>query len=280
MARIDVDQIYEVTKEHYNKAKNSLTIVHRALYESASAISDTIPGYKADFLEFGSYAKDNFTVLFVDMRNSTKRAEKLGAEKTFLSMHAYIPALLQVVECYQGKVVDIMGDGIMVFFGGRSSGMAKNLAVQNAGLCGKDMLCVREKVINPILKEDDIDMYVISNTTKANGASVIVYSDALQQVAENLGSDLYILPSSIHEVLALPVGNKDVDSLEEMVRCVNQTEVSPTEVLSDNVYKYDAESRTLSLASAKAETVKETAVCEPSGYTGTVNEVARPRHHR
>ena len=47
-----------------------------------------------------------------------------------------------------------------------------------------------------------------------------------------------------------------------------------------NVYKYDAESRTLSLASAKAETVKETAVCEPSGYTGTVNEVARPRHHR
>lgn len=61
-----------------------------------------------------------------------------------------------------------------------------------------------------------------------------------------------MLPSSIHEVLALPVGNKDVDSLEEMVRCVNRTEVSPTEVLSDNVYKYDAESRTLSLASAKA----------------------------
>lgn len=137
-----------------------------------------------------------------------------------------------------------------------------------------------EDIIENQLKEDDVDMYVISNTTKANGASVIVYSDALQQVAENLGSDLYILPSSIHEVLALPVGNKDVDSLEEMVRCVNQTEVSPTEVLSDNVYKYDAESRTLSLASAKAETVKETAVCEPSGYTGTVNEVARPRHHR
>ena len=94
-----------------------------------------------------------------------------------------------------------------------------------------------EDIIENQLKEDDIDMYVISNTTKANGASVIVYSDALQQVAENLGSDLYILPSSIHEVLALPVGNKDVDSLEEMVRCVNQTEVSPTEVLSDNTYR-------------------------------------------
>lgn len=180
MARIDVDQIYEVTKEHYNKAKNSLTIVHRALYESASAISDTIPGYKADFLEFGSYTKDNFAVLFVDMRNSTKRAEKLGAEKTFLSMHAYIPALLQVVECYQGKVVDIMGDGIMVFFGGHSSGMAKKIAVQNAGLCGKDMLCVREKVINPILKEDGIEWKIDFGVGVAFG-DVIVTKIGVEQ---------------------------------------------------------------------------------------------------
>ena len=44
----------------------------------------------ADYLEFGSYDKDNFAVLFVDMRNSTTRAQRLGAEKTFLSMHAYI----------------------------------------------------------------------------------------------------------------------------------------------------------------------------------------------
>ena len=42
----------------------------------------------ADYLEFGSYDKDNFAVLFVDMRNSTTRAQRLGAEKTFLSMHA------------------------------------------------------------------------------------------------------------------------------------------------------------------------------------------------
>lgn len=35
----------------------------------------------ADYLEFGSYDKDNFAVLFVDMRNSTTRAQRLGAEK-------------------------------------------------------------------------------------------------------------------------------------------------------------------------------------------------------
>lgn len=157
MSRLDIDEVYKKTKEHFKQAKQAMVLMHKILYERADAISDTIPGYKADYLEFGSYDKDNFAVLFVDMRKSTQRSVQLGAEKTFLSMHAYIPALLQVVECYQGKVVDIMGDGIMVFFGGRSSSVAKRIAVQNAGLCGKDMLRVREKVINPILKEDDIE---------------------------------------------------------------------------------------------------------------------------
>jgi len=109
-------------------------------------------------------------------------------------------------------------------------------------------------------------MYIISNASKVNGASAIVYSDALQQVAEMMGSDLYILPSSIHEVLAVSVEDRELEDLEEMVRSVNQTDVSPEEVLSDNVYKYDSESRTLSLASEKAERIHEAAVCEPSEY--------------
>lgn len=156
MSRIDIDTIYKNTLEHYKKAKGFMPVLEHCFSERAEAISDVIPGYKADFLELGSYDKDNFAVLFVDMRNSTKRAIKIGAQKTFLTMHAYIPALLEVVNAYGGKVVDIMGDGIMVFFGGKTSGVAKVQAVKNAGLCGKDMLVVRENVINAILNDDGI----------------------------------------------------------------------------------------------------------------------------
>lgn len=157
MSRIDIETIYKNTLEHYEKAKGSIPILEHCFSERAEAISDVVPGYKADFLEFGSYDKDNFTVLFVDMRNSTKRAKQIGAQNTFLTMHAYIPALLEVVKEYGGKVVDIMGDGIMAFFGGKTSGVGKVQAVKNAGLCGKDMLVVRESVINRILNEDGIE---------------------------------------------------------------------------------------------------------------------------
>ena len=161
MREIDTNVIYNLTKEHYDKAKRTLEKIQPSIiFERADAISDTIPGYQADYLEFGSFAKDNFAVLFVDMRKSTVRAQRLGPEKTFLTMHAFIPALLEVIKCYDGKVVDIMGDGIMVFFGGKSSNVTKKIAAQNAGLCGKDMLRVREEVINPILKSDGIEWEV------------------------------------------------------------------------------------------------------------------------
>lgn len=160
MLQKDIDRVYNVAKESYNRAKESLRIVHKSMNESFnSAISDVVPGYEANRLNFGNYTKDNFAVLFVDMRSSTKRAIKIGPEQTFLTMHVYIPALLEVVKIYNGNVIDIMGDGIMVFFGGskqRYNTMTKAEAIQNVAYCSLGMMTIREKVINKILNEENI----------------------------------------------------------------------------------------------------------------------------
>lgn len=152
---IDMDAIYKITWEHYQKAKENLIEKRALLAHFDAAISDVIPGFDADKLEFGSYDKENFAVLFVDMRNSTKRAQDVGAEKTFLTMHIFLTALLEVVKYYNGKVIDIMGDGLMVFWGGREAraedNMIKTEAVRNAGRCGLAMLKVRTEVINKIV---------------------------------------------------------------------------------------------------------------------------------
>lgn len=156
---INLDVIYSNTYKHYKDAKNN--IQKRAILEhSFSAISDRIPWFDADKLEFGSYDKENFAVLFVDMRGSSKRAQSVGAEKTFLTMHVFLTSLLEVVKHYHGKVIDIMGDGLMVFWGGRNArekeDMVKVKAIQKAGLCGRDMLIVLEKVINKIITDENL----------------------------------------------------------------------------------------------------------------------------
>ncbi len=92
-------------------------------------------------------------------------------------------------------------------------------------------------------------MYVMSNETKINGAAAMIFTDKLGEFAEEHGANLYILPSSIHEILLLPDnGAMSVSELEAMVRDVNATQVAPDEVLSDNVYYYDKDVKTIYIA--------------------------------
>lgn len=64
---IDIDSIYKTTIEHYIQAQQNQMKKRAFLEHSDGAISDIIPGFDAEKLEFGSYDKENFAVLFVDM---------------------------------------------------------------------------------------------------------------------------------------------------------------------------------------------------------------------
>ena len=91
-------------------------------------------------------------------------------------------------------------------------------------------------------------MWVISCENGISGATSMLYEDELHNLAENLGSDLYILPSSVHEVIAIPSDGKDPKELAQMVAEVNMQQVSMEERLSNQVYHYDKNLRKLTLA--------------------------------
>lgn len=93
-------------------------------------------------------------------------------------------------------------------------------------------------------------MYVLSNEQKLNGAVEILNDRAMERAAETIGGDFYILPSSIHETILIPViGNEDdVNGLAAMVSCVNRTEVADIEVLSDHVYRYRSQCKKIEFA--------------------------------
>ena len=123
-------------------------------------------------------------------------------------------------------------------------------------------------------------MYVISNKAKVNGAASMFYEDALSNLSEKLGTDLYILPSSVHEVIAVSTDMGTPESLSEMVREVNGTQVSAEEQLSDHVYRFDAASKKLSLADTTVEELQKAAGAE-NVDTEAATEGSRPRrNHR
>ena len=89
---------------------------------------------------------------------------------------------------------------------------------------------------------DQIPLYVLTNNQRFFGAGVMLYKDILAQCVAMLGEQFYMIPSSIHEVIVLPLSSDyDIEMLNEMVREVNHYHVAVDEVLSDHVYLYDAE---------------------------------------
>jgi hypothetical protein len=97
--------------------------------------------------------------------------------------------------------------------------------------------------------EDEVPMYIATNNIRIDGSVVILYDGLLREFASRVGSDFYILPSSVHETILVPVSEDiQLDYLRDMVREINRTEVAPEEVLSDNVYIYSRRTDTVELA--------------------------------
>lgn len=82
--------------------------------------------------------------------------------------------------------------------------------------------------------------YVITNSNGINGAAVLLYPDTLKEAGAFLENDYYLLPSSIHEWLAVPADiSMEADTLHRMVWEVNASCVAKEEILSESVYYYD-----------------------------------------
>ena len=100
--------------------------------------------------------------------------------------------------------------------------------------------------IEQMIPDGNEQMYVLSNDSRLNGAATVLNEKAMEDIAEKVGGDFFILPSSIHELLVVPKQDgMELSDLEAMVQEVNATQVAPEEKLSDHVYEYDAKEKEL-----------------------------------
>ncbi len=99
------------------------------------------------------------------------------------------------------------------------------------------------------------NMWIIGNEKGINGAASMLYEENLHQLAEKLGDDLLILPSSIHEVIAIPaeMAEGGLGRLTEMVQEINMGSLELKERLSNSVYHYDRNARKVTLAAESPE---------------------------
>ena len=117
-------------------------------------------------------------------------------------------------------------------------------------LCEEEDDKTLEEVVTDIIYHLDTTkpMYVLTNKRKYLGAIAILYPKICQALANRMGRNLFILPSSIHEVILIPDNNTiRKEELESMVSEINRTEVLPKDYLSDSIYYYDREKESILL---------------------------------
>ena len=114
------------------------------------------------------------------------------------------------------------------------------------------------ETLNEMMKEpqdivEDIPetLFILSNETRQFGAISMLYPEVLKEFCEEkMIGGVFVIPSSIHEVL-LMIADKnkaDVGYIKQMIKEVNNENVSEVERLSDSLYYYDVATDTLRIA--------------------------------
>lgn len=83
--------------------------------------------------------------------------------------------------------------------------------------------------------EEDPHMYVITSSRMVNGAILALIPSVYEQLQAKLG-DVFLLPSSVHEMLAVPQNFQSPADLLAMVTEINHVQVAEADRLADDVF--------------------------------------------
>lgn len=95
----------------------------------------------------------------------------------------------------------------------------------------------------------DTPMFIQTNNAGINGAATILYKESLADFCDEKGvSELFILPSSLHEVILIPKDESmSGEMLQSMVAEVNETQVAEDERLSNSLYLYSRQTNEITI---------------------------------
>lgn len=104
-----------------------------------------------------------------------------------------------------------------------------------------------ESIIGTQIPKDEAAsmMYIASVPSKKFGACVLAYPGFFEQAAATVGGSYYVIPSSVHELILVKdsgnLSDDDINKFKRDIKLVNKTILARDEILSDNLYHYDAE---------------------------------------
>ena len=234
---INLDRFYE---EYQNGS-----MLPECLHTMARTIRDSQREFNVDWIQNYDEVKKH---LFIRVSNAEKNEVLLEKVPHELKDDLVITCHIEISNEYGSLMSAIVSNQMLDMYGITREQLIQD-SIENSVRIMPPTIRLLGDIIGehmPETKGGVIPAYVISNKIGLNGASAMFYPNVLEYVSQKIGGDVIIAPSSIHEVIALPVrSDEDIGRLEDTVRFINDTQVSESEQLGDHLYKYDARSHSL-----------------------------------
>lgn len=202
--------------------------------------------YNIDF----NNIEPNFMVRLVNLEKNAKRLKESGAlYKEFLDLAIELRLIVSQDEngyatCQVNKnLLEQMGiafeDAYQIAVDKVNKEVKFNTMIEvMLGLKDKDK-DFEESIELTRELENEYPMYILTNKTNLNGAISMIVKDRLDIICDALNvDDIYILPSSVHEVIIIPT-DIDADVLQDMIENANETAVEDEDYLSYHPYLYN-----------------------------------------
>ena len=263
-----VNEMYE----QYKKIGNPDAALHLIAAEYTEILDETIAlKPELDVAEL----KDN--VIFV-LVNTEQNKELLAnvPSKPFQDLSVIFRWVMSQDE--RGMVGTIVTTRLMEAAGLTVEGLMEHAIENTKRICPPKIISMQKAMleVNPenfepelveLLEQMEEDSkettWIITNEAGINGASAMLYEENLHKLAEKMGTDMYLLPSSIHEWLVVSVDKEKPEVLADMVQEINMERVRLEERLSNNVYHYDKDLRKVTMATDVPNKRLDNFVSEP-----------------
>lgn len=125
-----------------------------------------------------------------------------------------------------------------------TSGIVTNEMLEKAGYTEEELYkFAYENTRKDVNISKMFGMYVLTTKRGMYGAASILFPEMIKEIADHYGCDLYLIPSSTCEWMAVPVrtisGSGGAAEVNEMIREANSVTVEEEEILGERCYYYD-----------------------------------------
>lgn len=132
-----------------------------------------------------------------------------------------------------------------------ASGIVTNEMLEKAGYTEEELYkFAYENTRKDVNISKMFGMYVLTTKRGMYGASSILFPEMIKEITDHCGCDLYLIPSSTCEWMAVPVRTISGGAAEvnKMIREANSVAVEEEEILGERCYYYDYKTGEIRLA--------------------------------